>query len=110
MIELSSITKNMNSEKIFRAIIISKEKNSRGRVKHFFFVTFNVIIDYIFFRKLYLSGCPEDMKILFLDFNQFCQLFGRFDILFLKKKQKKPQKTYTHTQKNLMTKTYNEYC
>lgn len=48
MIELSSITKNMNNEKIFRAMIISKEKNSRGRVKHFFFVTFNVLIDYIF--------------------------------------------------------------
>ena len=99
MIELSSITKNMNHEKIFRAMVISKEKNSRGRVKHFFFVTFNVIIDYIFFRKLYLSGRPEDMKILFLDFNQFRQLFGRFDILFLQKNKKTPQKTYTHKKK-----------
>lgn len=62
MIELSSITKNMSNEKIFRAMIISKEKNSRGRVKHFFFVTFNVVIDYIFFRKLYfrLSRGYED--------------------------------------------------
>lgn len=86
---------------MFRAMVISKEKNSRGRVKHFFFVTFNVIIIYIYSRRLHLnsSGHPEDMKTLFLKFNKFSQLFGRTDILFVKK-QKNSQETYTQKKTN----------
>ena len=70
-------------------------------MKNFFFVTFNVIIIYIYSRRLHLnsSGHPEDMKTLFLKFNKFSQLFGRTDILFVKK-QKNSQETYTQKKTN----------
>ena len=81
--------------------LFPKKKHSRGIVKNFFFVTFNVIIIYIYFRRLHLnsSGHPEDMKTLFLKFNKFSQLFGRTDILFVKK-QKNSQETYTQKKTN----------
>lgn len=81
--------------------LFPKKKHSRGIVKNFFFVTFNVIIIYIYSRRLHLnsSGHPEDMKTLFLKFNKFSQLFGRTDILFVKK-QKNSQETYTQKKTN----------
>ena len=81
--------------------LFPKKKHSRGIVKNFFFVTFNVIIIYIYSRRLHLnsSGHPEDMKTLFLKFNNFSQLFGRTDILFVKK-QKNSQETYIQKKTN----------
>ena len=81
--------------------LFPKKKHSRGIVKNFFFVTFNVIIIYIYSRRLHLnsSGHSEDMKTLFLKFNKFSQLFGRTDILFVKK-QKNSQETYTQKKTN----------
>ena len=81
--------------------LFPKKKHSRGIVKNFFFVIFNVIIIYIYSRRLHLnsSGHPEDMKTLFLKFNKFSQLFGRTDILFVKK-QKNSQETYTQKKTN----------
>lgn len=89
--------------------LFPKKKHSRGIVKNFFFVTFNVIIIYIYSRRLHLnsSGHPEDMKTLFLKFNKFSQLFGRTDILFVK--NKKTPKKHIH-KKKLMKKACNGYC